>query len=240
MIEDVGSLLWVSLVVAGAFFLDWLAVGLKWNKIKPFAKTLAMLTVIVWTLVAAHWQFDALIVLLLIAQIFGLAGDVFLLFPDKWFMQGLAAFLFGHLAYISLLVICLTRLIKGGPGLEGVFSAVIWALVIWASILIIFYRIFGVLSKRNLVNGFMWMAIQIYGWVLSGLVALAFFTIFVLKDFPNTLLLLPIGSFLFLISDSLLAYNRFIKPIKGGDLYVIVTYHLAQFCLAVGFLTLIL
>jgi uncharacterized membrane protein YhhN len=52
--------------------------------------------------------------------------------------------------------------------------------------------------------------------------------------------LLPVGTFLFWVSDSLLAYNKFLNPIRRGQLWVRISYHLAQLCLAAGFLSVTL
>jgi uncharacterized membrane protein YhhN len=37
-----------------------------------------------------------------------------------------------------------------------------------------------------------------------------------------------VGATLFYVSDATLAWNRFVRPIRYGDLYVMVTYHLGQ------------
>ena len=36
------------------------------------------------------------------------------------------------------------------------------------------------------------------------------------------------GAAFFVVSDTVLALNRFVRPIRHGNLAVIVTYHLAQ------------
>jgi len=237
MSSGFGTLLWWTLLVFAAFLFDWVAVALKLEKIKPFAKILAMLSVIVWTMAAVGWRFDVLILLLFMAQQFGLDGDIFLLFADKFFIQGLASFLIGHLFYISLIIVRIVMLSSSAAVLTDNLQSLMVALVVWAGILIVFYSIFGVLSKDNLVERGLWIAIQIYGWVLSGLVALALFAALIFGDLSVGLWFLPIGAFLFLISDSLLAYDRFIKPLWSGQLWVLITYHCAQFCLALGFVT---
>jgi len=48
-----------------------------------------------------------------------------------------------------------------------------------------------------------------------------------------------LGGLLFLVSDGLLAYNRFARRIKFGQLWVRITYHLGQFGLAIKFVILI-
>jgi len=48
--------------------------------------------------------------------------------------------------------------------------------------------------------------------------------------------IITVGAILFYISDSILALNKFIKPIPNAQLGVMVTYYSAQYCIAWGFL----
>jgi alkenylglycerophosphocholine/alkenylglycerophosphoethanolamine hydrolase len=41
-----------------------------------------------------------------------------------------------------------------------------------------------------------------------------------------------IGSFLFLISDSILSWNLFVSPISYADILIMTTYYSAQFIIA--------
>jgi uncharacterized membrane protein YhhN len=45
-----------------------------------------------------------------------------------------------------------------------------------------------------------------------------------------------VGAVLFLISDTLLAWNRFVRPVRFGSLGVHVTYHVAQGLLVLSLL----
>jgi uncharacterized membrane protein YhhN len=47
-------------------------------------------------------------------------------------------------------------------------------------------------------------------------------------------LLISLGAILFFISDTLLAWNKFVNPIKYGSLFVIITSHFAQFAITIG------
>lgn len=40
-----------------------------------------------------------------------------------------------------------------------------------------------------------------------------------------------VGAALFYVSDALIAWNRFVAPVRGGKVAIIVTYHLAQLAL---------
>jgi uncharacterized membrane protein YhhN len=67
-----------------------------------------------------------------------------------------------------------------------------------------------------------------YAAVLATMVVLAFATAAV----PTA-----VGGLVFLASDTVLAWNRFVQPMIRGPLIVIVTYHVAQLLIVVGLLT---
>lgn len=225
----------MTLVVFAGFLLDWLAVAFNWRKIKPIAKILAMTLVILWTLDNVSWSINLLILLLLLAQLFGLFGDILLLLSSRWFLPGLGAFLVGHLFYITLIVINLAFVLDLSFNTliyPAVIAAVLWGFTLW-----IVYSIFKQEHFTSHHNGkVLWVLVQLYIWILSGLMFLTFVHFFLQPGFDQKLWLLPVGGVLFLISDTLLAYDRFVSRIDRGQLWVHMTYHLAQFCLAWGFL----
>jgi len=222
------------LVFAG-FILDWLAVAFDWRKIKPIAKILAMTLVILWTQENISWTFNLLILLLLLAQLFGLIGDILLLLSHRWFLLGLGAFLVGHIFYIGLLIINLVFVVY--LSYNALIYPVVIAAVLWGFALWIVYSIFKqehFISHRH--GRVLWVLVELYIWILSGLMFLTFVRFLLQPGLDRTLWLLPAGGVLFLISDTLLAYDRFVSKINRGQLWVHMTYHLAQFCLAGGFL----
>jgi len=230
---------WLSLVVLAGFLLDWVAILFHWEKIKPTTKILAMLLLILWTFSAAGWQADLLVVLLLCAQAFGLVGDVLLLLDESWFLWGLGAFLAGHLFYVSVITLKFNQIMDVARNMPGFSWWVVLCVLGWAAVLITFYFIIRKLLDNQHLNPLLWRAIQVYAWILSGMVAFSFLVVSISPGFSRMQMLLPAGSVLFLVSDALLTYNRFIHRIKRGQLWVRITYHLAQFCLAWGFLAII-
>jgi uncharacterized membrane protein YhhN len=231
---------WLTIAVLGGFGLDWFAVGLNWKKLKLIAKPLAMVLVILWTLNAASWQLDLAVRLLLAAQVFGLAGDVFLMLSKRWFLFGLAAFLVGHLLYLSLITISLINWMASMDKISLPLTQIFFSLALYGIILDVFYRVFKPLKDSAAQQHKLWPAVQLYGWVLAGLVALGILFFLIQEPSFWGYSLLPIGAFLFLVSDFLLAYDRFISSVKYGQLLVHVTYHLAQFSLAIGFVVSII
>jgi uncharacterized membrane protein YhhN len=84
--------------------IDWAAVAKNWKKVEYIAKPAAML--ILLGMLALVGNFGSLpLICFGLGIFFSLVGDVFLMvsyarFSERWFLPGLAAFLFAHLSYI--------------------------------------------------------------------------------------------------------------------------------------------
>jgi uncharacterized membrane protein YhhN len=111
------------------------------------------------------------------------------------------------------------------------------SLIFWSALLVAFYRIFRPTAQKPTFPRQLWVAIQVYGWTLSALVTLSILFILSAPRISMALVCLPLGSFLFFISDLLLGYDRFKRKLPRGRVWVMITYHLAQFSLAWGFLS---
>lgn len=239
MTELLGELPWYTVAVFFAFLLDWLAVALGWNRLKLFTKPLAMLLVILWTLTSFNFTLDLFVGLLVLAQVFGVMGDIFLLFPKQWFLIGLASFLTGHITYIALLFLILTE--SNAKGLAREFS--LWMFLLGGSILVLLMAFFYKYLSPNLIGQKakqkIWIAGQFYMFTLSGFMLLSCITAFLMTGETLTRFLLSLGGILFLMSDFMLVYDKFVRRIQLGQLWVRITYHLAQFSLAWGFVAMI-
>ena len=226
----------MTAVVFAIFFADWLTVGFSWRKAEYILKPAAMAMVILWTCFTAGWTFEALLILFILGQTAGLAGDIFLMLSPRWFLAGLASFLVGHLFYIGLIgrqIITATR--EFGLNHYAVWWMVL-IIIIWAVMLRLFYRIVIPEAPRLKMLRYFWILVQVYAWILGLLVMVSFLLVTIPANYSPAMLFLPAGALLFFISDSLLAYDRFTRKTPAIRLWVMVTYHLAQFGLAAGFL----
>ena len=135
-------------------------------------------------------------------------GDVFLLF--NWgFLPGLGSFLLAHVFYIiSFRKKIQNSIWKFWPIILGLY----------ASILLVF--LFPYLKEMKI-------PVLIYAVVISVMMYNA------LKTHNRNLM---IGALLFLISDTLLSVNLFVKPLMILNLLVMITYVLAQCFLVRGML----
>lgn len=197
---------WALLVAAGAAAAgDWLAVARRWKALEYACKPAAMALLVGVAVAldpavpARRWWFVA-------AGMLSLTGDVFLMLPADRFVAGLASFLAAHVAYIVGLRV------GGGSGLALAGAAVAVALVA------------GVLARpilRAVRAGQPGLAAPVaaYMVVISAMVAAAL---------ASGVVLAAAGAVLFLASDTLIAWERFVAPRRWHRLAIIVTYHLGQ------------
>jgi uncharacterized membrane protein YhhN len=78
------------------------------------------------------------------------------------------------------------------------------------------------------------LPVLIYSLVLALMMVSAVSTFFRPNWHTNAAIFAAAGGVLFFVSDSLLALNRFVQPIRQGDLLVMAAYHLGQLGLALG------
>ena len=155
----------------------------------------------------------------------GFLGDVFLMIPDpnktkRFFKFGLISFLLGHVFYIVALLLMTD------------FSNYQW----WSILLSIPYIVIGVIVYPRLIKhtGKMKIPVTIY---LIVIILMGLFTSFLWGGRePSGVILLMMGALVFIISDTINAFNKFAKEILYERLYTMSTYLLGQFLLVLGFL----
>jgi len=142
---------------------------------------------------------------LVTALAFSLLGDVYLMLPVDLFAAGLGAFLLAHVAYvIDFDVAILTRL--------G------WWLAVIAVSSPVAFRIVRSIEDRTLRA-----ATAVYMLVIALMVASAV---------ASGNRIAAAGAVLFMASDTVLAWNRFVRVLSWSHPVIMVTYHLGQLGLA--------
>lgn len=145
---------------------------------------------------------------MLAGLVLSLAGDIFLLLSEKWFIAGLGSFLIGHIAYVI--------------GMQLAPTSVPWMLVglvvVVASVLVVGRLMLQKVDIKQQSD--MIVPVIAYVIIISAMVVSAFGTAAIFAI---------IGALLFYISDGTLAWNRFAEKRRWGPLAVMVTYHLGQF-----------
>lgn len=158
-----------------------------------------------------------------IGVILCLAGDILLIFEDRFFIFGLAAFLLGHVAYIVGFNIPLPAFDFFGL-LLAVFIAILGGQI--------FRKIQAGLVEKKLLR--LRRPIMVYSAVISLMLLSAMLTLFRMDWRPGAALLVTAGAGAFLVSDVILAFNKFVSPIKNGRMMNIAIYHLGQILMVAG------
>lgn len=201
--------------------LESLALWKGWPKLEYIVKPAVMICLFIWLVTTAGLQ--GALLWFGIGILLSLAGDIFLLFIDRFFMFGLIAFLLGHIAYLIGFNIPI-------PQNPSVWSFVI-AIVIGLSAVRVLRRIVaGVRAKQKRLV----VPVIVYSTVITLMLLSALLTLSRLDWDATAALLVSLGAFLFYISDIILAWNRFVAPIKNSRMLNIGIYHLAQIAIVVG------
>ena len=212
------AFLWVAILIAG---LDWIAVAWRNKRIEYFAKPGVMLVLLVW-LWSLH-GFHGQLAWFSLGAIFCLVGDVFLMLPREQFIPALVAFLAGHISY-------LIGFNAAWPPLNLASFILLFVVVLPA--FQIYRRISASLVAKELEK--LLIPIQIYTVAISLMLFSALLTL-VRSDWSALpALLVSCGALLFFLSDTVLAWNRFVKPVQRGGLVVMITYHLGQIGILLG------
>ncbi len=156
----------------------------------------------------------------LFALLFSLLGDAILMFQEKnsiFFLLGLSAFLIAHIFYIIFFhKVRVKENVKSNP----------WLLVV----VVIYYAALISLLSPYLTD--MKIPVLVYGVVISFMFMLAMHMLFI-KNKPAGQWMM-VGALLFVISDSILAVNKFYQPFEAAGVLIMLTYGLAQFFIIQG------
>lgn len=216
---------YILLGLAGALAVaNWLAVARGWRTVEYITKPATLLALLAFVVAAGGLK--AGLIWFVVGLAFSLAGDIFLMLPQDLFRLGLWTFLVAHIAYIigfnplppfkaqHLLVALLITVLVALPASQ------------------IYRRLAAGLQAggRSNLKG----PTLAYTFALSLMLISALFTMLRGSWLPVSAVAVSAGALLFLLSDGLLVWNRFIAPLPAGRVWVRVTYHLAQILIALG------
>jgi uncharacterized membrane protein YhhN len=184
------------------------------------AKPLLVFSLILFFWIKSKLLNNSLRVLVLMALIFSLLGDGFLMstnYKEPFFISGLFSFLMAHILYIFAF-----RKQKGNLKIFSLFSLVIFLFAIGLFILI------------NAQLKSLFIPVVIYMIAIITMVISAYLRKGAVSYFSFTIVLL--GALFFLVSDSLIALNKFYKPITYPTVSIMISYAIAQYCIIIGLL----
>lgn len=148
----------------------------------------------------------------LLAMAFAFLGDIFLLDKNNMFLLGILAFLLTQLLYIFIIS---RQLPRSGQGKQ-----VLAVLPFFA------YYFYLIYELKDHLGTFL-IPVLVYGFVISvfGIVSLLNY---LLNRSSNSGILL-LGASLFILSDSMIAFQKFQEPRFFFPFAIMLTYILAQF-----------
>lgn len=157
----------------------------------------------------------------LFAILFSLAGDILLLPVVDLFLPGLISFLIAHLLYIF----CFFRIDSRPLGVPFIRRHP------WAIFLMILYGGWMFLQLRQGAGELAW-AVLIYVLAINTMLLTALNREGAVP--PGSYRLVAFGAVLFVVSDSVLAWDRFVHPVNLSSLWIISSYALAQLLIITG------
>ena len=197
----VALLVVASLAAAG----DWAAVALGNKRLEYVCKP-AVLVALTAAALALDPDDPTVRAWFVVALVFSLAGDVFLMLPGDLFVAGLASFLVGHLAYVGGFLVA---------GMET--PAVLAGVAVVAVALAVVGRPLLAGARRR--EPAMVAPVAAYMVVISAMLVTAI---------GSGHGLAVAGAALFYASDALIGLGRFVRAWPWSPLAIIVTYHVGQ------------
>lgn len=168
---------------------------------------------------------DRFTLMIQLGLFFSLIGDVALMFVhlDEFnFLIGLGAFLLAQICY----TIAFVRNISEVGGTEG------WVVSSLLSLVIVLFAILFSWELQPRLDEDLTVPVLSYVAVIAIMGIVASFRY--MRTFPRSFWLVLIGAFCFIGSDSLLATNRFIRPLSWAQVVLMVLYGVAQFLITSG------
>lgn len=188
--------------------------------LEKITKPLLMIVMIIYFVSSLTTISSGLKKWIIAALAFSWLGDVLLMFQQGrpvFFLLGLSAFLIAHLFYIFFFHRVRVN--------EQVKSR--WWL---PAVVVVYYAVLIAVLYPKL--GDMKVPVPVYGIVISFMLLLALHMLFIKNSKAGQLMMA--GAVLFILSDSVLAINKFYQPFEAAGLAVMLTYGIAQLLITRG------
>lgn len=167
---------------------------------------------VVWLIALLPMMKDKPSKLVVPGLLFSAVGDITI---GTSFQIGMAAFLAAHIFYAVSF--------SAKRGWKAWKLAIIIPVLVWVS-----YMVWALHTSPDLGNPVLKASVHVY------MAAISIMVVFAVLRQRSYLALVPIGALLFMASDSMLAWHKFVAPIPMRSILVMSTYYLAQYFIAVG------
>ena len=211
-------------VLTGLFFLvllgDLICIQLRLDAFRYVTKPLIVLSLLSYFISRVQPVQSSSKWWIVGALIFSWLGDVFLLLETHstlFFIFGLSSFLLAHIGYCWFFNHVRRR--------EAIKTNLFFILFV-----VVYYTALMRLLTPSL--GSLKLPVWIYGVVICTMLGLALHLHKVYRH--NTGLFMVLGALLFVLSDSVLAVNKFHQPVSWAGVIIMLTYGLAQWFIVEG------
>ena len=197
----------IIILIAGSIFAKQFGKKKLYFALKP----LTMLFIIALPLLDFREEYSPFAYLIIIGLVFSFLGDLYLLFPDKYFTNGLYSFLVAHILYIFAF----------NQNVNQFCFAIILPIILYVFI------VFTALKPKL---GGMKYPVLVYILIISTMLYSA-----LNMDFQfGKITFIGIGAILFTISDTTLAFNKFYKKFRLAEPIILSSYFIAQLLFAMS------
>jgi uncharacterized membrane protein YhhN len=211
-------LFWLSVIT------DLVAIYFSWDEVRYVSKPLIVLSLLAYFIQQSKGVkgFPAVFKA---ALVFSLIGDVALMFETRdplFFMVGLGSFLLAHVLYI----IAFLR-IRGQRLRDGSKTAVrpFWIIAVLLYLAMLLYILMPYLGELKI-------PVIVYAFVLCSMLLTVVHAF--RSPYAKPGVICVAGALLFVISDSVLAINKFYYGFTLSGLVIMLTYACAQYFLVTG------
>lgn len=214
MISRIYLFLYVAAAVVnvGARFMELYTVAMC-------SKVLLMPLLIAYVYESTKSNVTVLILMLCAALIFSWGGDVALLYEgNTYFLLGMGAFLIAQVIYAWLFI-------------KSIQLNIRWK---WWYFVPVLLMTIGLLSQVLPKAGALQIPIAVYSLAIASMAITALARQG--KVGTRSFWLVCIGAFTFVVSDSIIAWNKFVMPFEWADALVMLTYTIAQVLIVRGIL----
>jgi uncharacterized membrane protein YhhN len=174
-------------------------------------KPLTLLLIIALPLLEFRDEYSTYAYLIITGLVFSLLGDLYLLFPEKYFTNGLYSFLVAHILYI----------LAFNQGVSTYCYAILVPIIVY---------IFIVTNYLKPKLGGMKYPVFGYILIISTMLLSA-----LNMDFQfGEISFVAVGAILFTISDTTLAFNKFYKKFYLAEPIILSSYFIAQLFFAMS------
>ncbi len=199
---------------------DLLAIYFKWQEVRLVSKPLIVLSLLIY-----FWQQvrvrNSITGYFTAALVFSIIGDAALLFEDRdpvFFMVGLGSFLLAHILYI----LAFTAIRKKEKTASILW---VWTIPVALYLCILLFVLLPFLGELKI-------PVVIYSLVLCGMLLTVVHAF--RSPYTKPGIICVAGGLLFVISDSVLAINKFYSGFPLAGIVIMFTYACAQYLLVVG------